>query len=91
MSITIDQAGRLVIPKSIRDRFNLVPGSKLEVDASGDEIRLWVAGMTPSLLRVNGVLVHHGATAHKSDLDIVDFLRSERQKTSLAAGEEEAP
>jgi len=38
MSITIDRAGRLVIPKGIRDEMNLVPGSELEIDADGNEI-----------------------------------------------------
>ena len=84
MSITIDQAGRLVIPKAIRDRFNLVPGSELEVDASGNEIRLWVAGMEPSMVEKRGVLVHHGG-GKTSDLDVVEFLCSEREKVALSA------
>ncbi len=82
MSITIDQAGRLVIPKAIRDRFNLVPGSELEVDASGNEIRLWVAGMEPSMIEKRGIVVHHGEK--KCDLDVVEFLRSEREKAAVA-------
>ena len=78
MSITIDGAGRLVIPKSIRDELNLVPGSELEIDTSGTEIRLRLAGSEPSLIRKSGVLVHHGAG--KADLDIAAFIRAERQK-----------
>ena len=32
MTITIDKLGRIVIPKKIRDRFNLVPGSEMELE-----------------------------------------------------------
>ncbi len=78
MSITIDGAGRLVIPKSIRDELNLVPGSELEIDASGTEIRLRLAGTEPRLIRKNGVLVHHGTG--KADLDIAAFIRAERER-----------
>ena len=84
MPITIDQTGRVVIPKAIRDRFNLVAGSELEVDALGNEIRLRVAGTEPSMVQKRGVLVHHGV--RKSDLDVVEFLRAEREKTAVAAG-----
>lgn len=82
MSITIDGAGRLVIPKSIRDELNLVPGSELEIDASGTEIRLRLAGSEPSLIRKSGVLVHHGAG--KADVDIAAFIRAEREKGAAA-------
>ncbi|MEN9840296.1 MAG: Antidote-toxin recognition MazE, bacterial antitoxin, partial [Verrucomicrobiota bacterium] len=31
MTITIDRAGRVVLPKSIRDRFHLTPGTEIEL------------------------------------------------------------
>jgi AbrB family looped-hinge helix DNA binding protein len=40
MKTTIDKAGRLVIPKAIRDRQRLVPGTEVEVVESGDRIEL---------------------------------------------------
>ncbi len=82
MSIPIDGAGRLVIPKSIRDELNLVPGSELEIDASGTEIRLRLAGSEPSLIRKSGVVVHHGAG--KADVDIAAFIHAEREKGAAA-------
>lgn len=74
-----------MIPKAIRDRFNLVPGTELEVEASGNEIRLWVADMEPSMIEKKGVRVHHGAK--RSEIDIVEFLRAEREKAAVAEGE----
>ena len=40
MMVTIDRAGRVVIPKEIRDRLALEPDSSIEVTVDGDEIRL---------------------------------------------------
>lgn len=40
MLVTIDRAGRIVIPKEIRDRLSIGADSELELEAYGDEIRL---------------------------------------------------
>jgi AbrB family looped-hinge helix DNA binding protein len=40
MMVTIDRAGRVVIPKELRDRLSIEPDSELEIDADGDAIRL---------------------------------------------------
>ncbi|MDR1387964.1 MAG: AbrB/MazE/SpoVT family DNA-binding domain-containing protein [Propionibacteriaceae bacterium] len=40
MMATIDKAGRVVIPKTIRDRFDLISGSELEIVVLRDAIRL---------------------------------------------------
>jgi AbrB family looped-hinge helix DNA binding protein len=39
MKATIDAAGRLVIPKQLRDRLGLTPG-EVEVEADGAELRV---------------------------------------------------
>ncbi len=39
MRATIDKAGRLVIPKSLRDRLGLTPG-EVEVTADGSSLRV---------------------------------------------------
>jgi len=38
--VTIDHAGRIVIPKAIRDRYGLHSGSNLEIAEDGDRISL---------------------------------------------------
>ncbi|HEY3142438.1 MAG TPA: AbrB/MazE/SpoVT family DNA-binding domain-containing protein [Acidimicrobiales bacterium] len=40
MKTTIDKGGRVVIPKSIRDRHNLEPGTELDIVDNGDSIEL---------------------------------------------------
>ncbi len=40
MLVTIDRAGRVVIPKDVRERLMLAADAELEVDVEGDSIRL---------------------------------------------------
>jgi AbrB family looped-hinge helix DNA binding protein len=58
--ITVDRAGRLVLPKAIRDRHGLEPGSELEITDAGSEIRLRPVAEASPLREVNGFLVYTG-------------------------------
>lgn len=40
MMVTIDRAGRVVIPKDTRDRLSIGPDTELELTVEGDTIRL---------------------------------------------------
>jgi AbrB family looped-hinge helix DNA binding protein len=40
MDVTIDKAGRLVVPKEIRDRMGLRPGDELEIEEYNGRIEL---------------------------------------------------
>ena len=57
MLTTIDAAGRLVIPKDIRDALGLRGGEKLEVRAVDGIIELEPAATPVELVRRNGRLV----------------------------------
>lgn len=81
MSITIDKAGRLVLPKPIRDRFNLVSGTELEVEVEPDGVRLRVLDGEGSLRRKQGIMVHHGSRVVQ--LDVAEFIRAERESRAL--------
>ena len=77
MIITIDRAGRVVVPKTLRDRFNLTAGTELEIKAAGDGLTLRRMGAETSLVRKHGVLVHHGGA--RAALDVGEFIRAERE------------
>ena len=64
--VTIDRAGRIVVPKRLRERFNLVAGTELEMVASGDCLQLRRASAEPALVRKKGILVHHGGARRRS-------------------------
>ena len=76
MIVTIDNAGRLIVPKPLREQFNLTPGCRLEVEAAAEGITLRRADAEPTLVRKQGILVHHGAV--RATLDIGEFVRAER-------------
>jgi len=40
MRTTIDKAGRLVIPRALRDRIGLVGGGEVEVELDGSAVRI---------------------------------------------------
>ena len=78
--VTIDRAGRIVVPKSLRERFNLVAGVQLEMEAGGDFLQLRRVDAEPALVRKKGILVHQGGTC--PDLDVAGFIRAERDARS---------
>jgi len=87
MAITIDKAGRLVLPKPIRDRFNLVEGTQLEVEMETDGVRLRVPDSGPSLRRKQGIMVHHGdSMVH---LDVAEFIRGQRESRTFQLAAEQ--
>ena len=76
--ITIDKAGRIVVPKTLRDRNNLQAGTSIEMEPVSDGIHLKAANREPSLVRKEGLLVHHGTDL--VDLDVADFIKKERSR-----------
>ena len=80
MVITIDRAGRIVVPKHLRERFNLVAGTELEIETTGECLQLRKAGAGTALVRKKGILVHHGDA--RAAIDVAAFIRSERDTRS---------
>jgi AbrB family looped-hinge helix DNA binding protein len=57
---TVDRFGRIVVPKRIRDRHGLIPGSELEIEDNSDFTVLRMGGDLPGLVEKEGVLVFRG-------------------------------
>ena len=60
MQTTIDRFGRIVLPKKLRDDFNLEPGSQIQIEESVQEIILKPIYGEPNLRLKDGVLVFTG-------------------------------
>ena len=67
MKTALDNFGRIVIPKEIRDDFNLKPGSRIRIEESEQAIILKTVAGEPKLHWKDGVLVFAGAPM--GDLD----------------------
>ena len=66
MLVTIDAAGRIVVPKALRDALGLVAGSTLDLSRHGAGLHLVPGGRTARLVVEDGVRVVDG-TARLDD------------------------
>jgi AbrB family looped-hinge helix DNA binding protein len=77
MEATIDQAGRVLLPKPLRDALGLLPGTKVDVSRYGAGLQLIPAGRTARLVEEDGALVATGETQIDDDIvfNLVDAGR----------------
>jgi AbrB family looped-hinge helix DNA binding protein len=75
--VSLDRAGRLVLPKSLRDEMHLSPGDDLLVENEGDRITLRPVRPETLLKKEHGVWVYQGES---SDLSIPKLIDEEREK-----------
>jgi AbrB family looped-hinge helix DNA binding protein len=68
MEVTIDQAGRVLLPKPLRDALGLLPGTKVDVSRYGAGLQLIPAGRTARIVEEDGVLVATGETQIDDDI-----------------------
>lgn len=77
MRTTIDKAGRLVIPKELRDTVGLVPGEvEVEVDGAGLHLAPVPAGV---LSERGGRLVVSGSATPLTDEDVRELRAADRR------------
>lgn len=57
MQTTIDAAGRIVVPKALRDAVGLTPGSTVDISLYGAGLQLVPGGRTARLVEEDGRLV----------------------------------
>jgi AbrB family looped-hinge helix DNA binding protein len=58
MKLHLDKSGRIVLPKSLRHRLGLRPGSTLEATETAGGLLLRPIHQGPSLVERDGLLVH---------------------------------
>jgi AbrB family looped-hinge helix DNA binding protein len=85
----MDKAGRVVIPKPLREELQLEPGDTLEMVSTGEQITLRPVRGTGPLTKEHGVWVFHSGQplpASATD-DMLDLLREERDLANLGKHE----
>ena len=86
MIITIDGAGRVVIPKKLRERLNLTEGSSLECELEDDAIRLKLADSHSRLTTKCGILLAQGDDQNSATIDVVKLIKNQRnQRTEITS------
>jgi len=87
--LVIDKAGRVVIPKPLREELRLEPGDSLEMESVGEQITLRPIRGTGPLTKEHGVWVFYAGQpipASATD-DILQKLREERDLANLGKRE----
>jgi AbrB family looped-hinge helix DNA binding protein len=81
--ITLDRAGRILIPKILRQELQLGPGDALQLEREGDQITLRPLRPKALLKKEKGVWVYQGEPAHVSIPGLVDRQREQRSRELL--------
>lgn len=83
MQVHVDKAGRLVLPKTIRQQLGITPDTALELISSPEGVLLRRVTEVPSMRLVDGLWVHQGAAHPNIDWNrIVDTVRDERDASA---------
>jgi AbrB family looped-hinge helix DNA binding protein len=85
-TIQMDKAGRVVLPKPLRDQFNLLPGDKLLLSVQGNSFRLEPAPSGGKLVRKGSVLVFTGGFAQPVTTEKVTELIEQDREHRISAG-----
>ncbi|MCP5007252.1 MAG: AbrB/MazE/SpoVT family DNA-binding domain-containing protein [Planctomycetes bacterium] len=79
MKTTLDKFGRIVIPKKIREDFNLKPGSPIRIEEGKEEILLTPVEEEPTLVEKDGVLVFTGVPTEDIENQVVEIRKQRSQ------------
>ena len=79
MKLRMDKAGRIVVPKPLRDRLGLKPDTQLEAIEQPQGVLLKRVEQRPSMVKVDGLWVHQGAAEVGARWEaILEEVRDER-------------
>jgi len=83
--LTIDKAGRIVLPKPLRDELQLAPGDALQMDSSGGKITLRPVRENAPLRKKRGVWVYSAGEPLAASVveETVQRVRNERARRNL--------
>jgi AbrB family looped-hinge helix DNA binding protein len=73
----IDKAGRLVVPKKLRDALHLVPGTRLTLKQESDRLVIQLEARPRGLYLKKGTLVYDVGLAPPAD--VVDWVSQDRE------------
>jgi AbrB family looped-hinge helix DNA binding protein len=81
--LTLDKAGRVLIPKPLRQELHLGPGDTLQLDSEGEQITLRPMRPKALLKKERGVWVYQGEPTDASVTSVIDEVRAKRLRELL--------
>jgi AbrB family looped-hinge helix DNA binding protein len=86
MEIKIDKAGRIVVPKPLRERLGFRANTELEAIEQPEGVLLKRIERRPSMAKVDGLWVHQGTAEPGGNWErILEDVREERIESILKA------
>jgi AbrB family looped-hinge helix DNA binding protein len=86
MEVRIDKAGRIVVPKPLRERLGFKPDTELEAIEQPEGVLLKRVQQRPSMVQVDGLWVHQGRAEPGAHWErILEDMREERIASVLKA------
>ena len=86
MRLGIDKAGRVVVPKTLRERLGFKPDTELEAIEQPEGVLLKRVQQRPSMVKVDGLWVHQGSPKPGANWErILEDVREERIDSVLKA------
>jgi AbrB family looped-hinge helix DNA binding protein len=76
-TLKMDKAGRVILPKPVRNRLGLKAGSDLEIEETAEGIVLKPAEPRPSMTTKQGLWVHTGKVP--AGFDVVQAIHEDRE------------
>lgn len=77
-TITVDRAGRILIPKTLRQELQIGPGNVIELQSEGEQITLRPVRPKALLKKERGVWVYQGDATDASIPGLIDKERDKR-------------
>ena len=96
MTVEIDKAGRIVVPKKLRDALHLTPGTHLTVERRGNSLVMEPEIGYARLVIEDGLPVIYPAPGYEdfqmepdSIIDLIDKVRAERDRHNTGLYDDE--
>jgi len=93
--VEIDKAGRIVVPKKLRDDLHLVPGTRLRIERNGDRLTLMPSSNAARLVIEDGLPLIVPADSSNTPIltsemvtELIEQGRREREQRILSLDEE---
>ncbi len=77
-TVEIDKAGRIVVPKKLRDALHLTPGTRLKVERVGETLMLEADFPEPKLEMRDGLWVMTGGPP--TNHDVVELIEEQHER-----------
>jgi AbrB family looped-hinge helix DNA binding protein len=87
IQLTVDKAGRVILPKPVRDELQLSPGDSLELESSEQQIVLRPVRGSGPLRKKHGIWVFRSGEplSTKTVNDVMKDVRRDRDRHNLGA------